>query len=141
MLAGPGDGEGARLDDVPDRDRDDEIPPELAFYEPGEVGTLRGPRMRRIARVVVVVAVVALVLPGILIGVSTATRTAELACRVVASTAAPDAVALEARFELGGPEGPGWYCFATEFGGRETLLRFLGFIPEVKVVSTPGVAV
>jgi hypothetical protein len=116
-------------------ERDEEIPPELAGYEPGEVGALRGPRMRRVARVVVVLAVVALVLPGVLIGISTATRTAELACRVVGSTAAPDAVALEARFEWSGHEGPGWYCYATGFGGRETQLRFLGFIPEVRVVS------
>ncbi|MFT4285432.1 MAG: hypothetical protein QM598_11425 [Protaetiibacter sp.] len=119
-------------------ERDDEIPPELAGYEPGEVGALRGPRMRRIARVVVLVAVVALVLPGVLIGVSTASRTAELACRVVGSTAAPGAVALEARWEWSGHEGPGWYCYATEFGGREVQLRFLGFIPEVRVAS-PGV--
>ena len=116
---------------------DDDLPPELAGYEPGEVGALRGPRMRRVGRVVVVVAVIALVLPGVLIGVSTATRTAELACRVVGSTDAPGAVALEARFELSGHEGPGWYCYATEFGGREIQLRFLGFIPEVRVV-TPG---
>lgn len=114
-------------------ERDDDIPPELAGYEPGEVGALRGPRMQRIARVVVVVAVIALVLPGVLIGMSTAARTAELACRVVGSTAAPDAVALEARWDWSGAEGPGWYCYATEFGGREVQLRFLGFIPEVRV--------
>ncbi|MFT4285101.1 MAG: hypothetical protein QM598_09750, partial [Protaetiibacter sp.] len=76
---------------------DNEIPPELAGYQPGEVGALRGPRMQRVVRVVVVLAVVALVLPGVLIGVSTAARTAVLACRVVGSTAAPDAAALEAR--------------------------------------------
>ncbi len=117
---------------------DDEIPRELADYEPGEARTPPGERMQRIQRVVVVVAIVALVLPGV--GISTASRTAELACRIVGSTAAPDA-AYEARFELTGAEGPGWYCYATAFGGREVQLRFLGFIPEVKVVSTPGVNV
>lgn len=116
---------------------DDEIPPELAGYQPGEGGALRGPRAQRMTRVVVLVVVVALVLPGVLIGVSTAARTAELACRVVASTAAPDAVSLAARFDWSGAEGPGWYCYATEFGGREIQLRFLGFIPEVRVKS-PG---
>jgi hypothetical protein len=113
---------------------DDDIPRELADYQPGELRPPRGERMQRMRRVVVVVAIVALVLPGVLIGVSTASRTAELACRIVGSTEAPDAVALEARFELSGPEGPGWYCYAAEFGGREVQLRFLGFIPEVRVV-------
>ncbi len=120
---------------------DDEIPRELADYEPGEVRRRPGERMQRLRSVVVVVAIVALVLPGVLIGISTASRTAELACRVVGSTAAPDAVALEARFELSGAEGPGWYCYAIAFGGREVQLRFLGFIPEVKVVQSPGVPV
>ena len=122
-------------------EREDETPPELAGYESGEVGTLRGPRMQRIARVVVVLAIVGLVLPGVLISVGTATRTAELACQVVGSTEAPGA-ALEARFEWSGGEGPGWYCYATDFGGHELQLRFLGFIPEVRVVpSSPGVDV
>ncbi|QEO09530.1 hypothetical protein [Protaetiibacter larvae] len=114
-------------------ERDDEIPPELAFSEPGEVSALRGPRMQRVARVVVVLTLAALILPGVLIGVTTAARTAELACRVVASTEAPDASATVARFELSGGEGPGWYCSVSDFGGRETQLRFLGFIPEVRV--------
>ena len=122
-------------------EREDETPPELAGYESGEVGTLRGPRMQRIARVVVVLAIVGLVLPGVLISVGTATRTAELACQVVGSTEAPGA-ALEARFEWSGGEGPGWYCYATDFGGHELQLRFLGFIPEVRVVpGSPGVDV
>jgi len=114
---------------------DDELPPELAGYEPGEARVRRGPRAQRMGQLVVVVAIVALVLPGALIGLSTALRTAELACRVVGSTEAPDAVALEARFELSGHEGPGWYCYATEFGGREIQLRFLGFIPNVRVAG------
>lgn len=122
---------------------DDETPPELAGYEPGDGGTLRGRRMQSIARFVVVLAVIGLVLPGVLITMNTATRTAELACRIVGSASAPDAMALEARFDLSGPEGPGWYCYATEFGGREVQLRFLGFIPEVRVVpgTPPGVDV
>lgn len=123
-------------------EREDETPPELAGYEPGEVGALRGPRMRRIARFVVVLAVVGLVLPGVLIGIGTATRTAELACEVVGSSEAADAAMLEARFELTGGDGPGWYCYATDFGGHELQLRFLGFIPEVRVVpGAPGVDV
>ncbi|WP_187264935.1 hypothetical protein [Homoserinibacter sp. GY 40078] len=117
---------------------DDEIPPELAGYEPGEGGALRGRRMRQMARLVVVLAVAGLVLPGVLIGIGTAARTADLACTVVGASRAPDAVALEARFELSGGDGPGWYCWATEFGGREIQLQFLGFIPEVRVVESPG---
>lgn len=113
---------------------DDDFPRELAGYEPGETRRRPGERMQHMRRAVVVVAIVALVLPGVLIGVSTASRTAELACTIVGSTEAPDAAALEARFELGGHEGPGWYCYATAYGGREVQLRFLGFIPEVKVV-------
>jgi len=122
--------------------RDDEPPPELAFYEPGEVGTLRGPRMRRVAQVVVVVALIALVLPAVLTGVGFASRTAALACEVVASTDAADTASADARFEWSGAEGPGWYCYVTDFGGHELQLRFLGFIPEVRVVpGSPGVDV
>ena len=118
-------------------ERDDETPPELAGYEPGEGGTLRGPRMRRMARVVVLLAVAALVLPGVLIGVSTATRTAEVACRIVTASEAPGA-APEARWEWVGAEGPGWYCYARAFGGHEVQLRFLGFIPELRLGGGGG---
>ncbi|QNO36916.1 hypothetical protein H4J02_10625 [Protaetiibacter sp. SSC-01] len=122
-------------------ERDDGIPPELAGYEPGDGGTLRGPRMRRIARIVVLLAVVSLVLPGVLIGVSTAARTAEVACDIVVAGAAPGATP-EARWEWTGAEGPGWYCYASTFGGREVQLRFLGFIPEVRYRGDPpGVGV
>lgn len=116
---------------------DDEIPRELADYEPGEARRRPAERTQRLMRVVVVIAIIALVLPGVLISITTASRTADLACRIVASTAAPEAVP-EARFDLAGPEGPGWYCYATDFGGRELQLRFLGFIPEVRVVSGGG---
>lgn len=119
---------------------DDEIPRELADYEPGEARRRPGERAQRLMRVVVVIAIVALVLPGVLISISTASRTAEVACRIVTGAAAPEAVP-EARFDLVGPEGPGWYCYATEFGGREVQLRFLGFIPEVRVVSGGGTRV
>ena len=116
--------------------------PELDGYVPGEVGALRGRRMQQVMRVVVVLAIIALVVPGVLVGLSTATRTAELACAVVASTAATNPSYAEARFEWVGAEGPGWYCYATAFNGAETQLRFLGFIPEVRVVpGTPGVDV
>lgn len=118
-------------------ERDDGIPPELAGYEPGEGGTLRGPRMRRVARVVVLLAIVALVLPGVLISVSTATRTAEVACRIVTASEAPGAVP-QARWEWAGYEGPGWYCYASDFGGREVQLRFLGFIPELRIAPGGG---
>lgn len=116
---------------------DDEIPRELADYEPGEARRRPGRRTQQLLRLVVIVAIVALVLPGVLIGISTASRTAELACRIVVSTSAPEAVP-EARFDLTGPEGPGWYCYARDFGGREVQLRFLGFIPEVRVVPGGG---
>ncbi|AYF98387.1 hypothetical protein [Protaetiibacter intestinalis] len=118
--------------------QEDDTPPELAGYQPGEVGALRGPRMRRIARVVVVLAVAGLVLPGILIGIGTATRTAALGCEVTTARLAPDAESFEARFDLDGARGPGWYCYATDFGGHETQLSFLGFIPEVRVVPAGG---
>ena len=79
--------------------------------------------------------------PGVLIGVSTAARTAEVACGIVVAGAAPGATP-EARWEWTGAEGPGWYCYASAFGGREVQLRFLGFIPEVRYRGDPpGVGV
>ena len=61
------------------------------------------------AAVVIVIAVVALVLPGVIETTPTST---------------PDA-----RLQLWGGNGPGWYCYARTFDGSEVMLRSLGMIP------------
>lgn len=107
----------------------DEIPRELAEYEPGDARPSRSARRLRVMRIVVTLAVAGLILPTVLVTVSTQIATADRACRIVVATLAPDSTGAVARFELSGAAGPGWYCYAERYGGSELLLRSLGLIP------------
>ncbi|HWM35158.1 MAG TPA: hypothetical protein VNR36_13100 [Pseudolysinimonas sp.] len=107
----------------------DEIPRELAEYEPGDRRPSRSARRLRAMRIVVTIAVAGLILPTLLVTIGTQISTADRACRIVVATLAPDSVGATARFELGGAAGPGWYCYAEQYGGTELLLRSLGLIP------------
>jgi hypothetical protein len=111
---------------------DDEYHRELAEYEPGEGASVSHLRRLRIMRVFVVLGVVGLVLPGIIVTVGVQLRTSDAACRYVVAQKAPDSIAAIARFELFGGDGPGWYCYAQQFGGSEILLRSLGLIPGLR---------
>ena len=114
---------------------DDE--PELAGYEPHE-RPLRGPRLRLIMRITVILGLVALVLPGILVTMGTANRTAIRACAIYAAYYAPEAIASDARFDLVSEPGAGWNCYVRNFDGTEVLLTHLGLIPgAVTVPSGP----
>lgn len=106
----------------------DDDEPELAGYEPHE-RPLRGARFVLVLRVAVVLGLVGLVLPGILITMGTANRTALATCAAYTEYYAPEAVSFSTRFELFGPAGIGWNCYAVEFGGDEILLASLGLIP------------
>jgi len=108
---------------------DEEFHPELAEYVPGRGSSLRHPAVQRVLRVTVIVGVLALVVPGALATVAMQARTADAACRLVVAGSLADAGTAEARFELAGAAGPGWYCYAREFDGTEVLLRGLGIIP------------
>ncbi|MFF1573688.1 hypothetical protein ACFVWR_13120 [Leifsonia sp. NPDC058292] len=103
--------------------------PELAGYEPLE-RPLRGRRMLIATRIVVVVGVVALILPGVLISVSIATTTATNTCAVYVQRYEPDATSSSARFELTGPLGPGWQCYALNTEGDPSFVAPLGLIPS-----------
>jgi hypothetical protein len=102
--------------------------PELSGYEPI-------PRRRRarpmimMMRVVVVLAIIGLVLPGVLVTLQTASRTAERGCAILIAQDAPGSVSQSVRFELLSPIGPGWNCYSTAFGGHETLVKAFGLIP------------
>jgi hypothetical protein len=102
--------------------------PELEGDDSDE-GPVRRPTRLRFLRIVVIIGVAALVLPSIISTVGVQARTANAACAIVVAALAPGAVSLSARFELFGGSGPGWYCYATDFTGVETLMRPLGFIP------------
>ena len=107
--------------------------PELDGYEPDDQRPLRSRHLQTMLRVVVSVGIIALILPGILITAGTASATATRTCQAYTDYYAPSAVDSNARFELFGPEGPSWYCYIEEFGGREQLLRGLGIIPGTPV--------
>ena len=120
---------------------DDEYHRELAEYEPGEGASVSHLRRMRIMRVFVFLGVIGLVLPGIIVTIGMQLRTSDAACRYVVAQKAPDSVAANARFQLFGGDGPGWYCYAEQFGGSEILLRSLGLIPGLRFDLSTGVPV
>jgi len=89
---------------------------------------LRSARVRKAMRVVVIVGLAALVLPSILATASIAGGTASSTCRVLVEREIRDADA-SARFDLFGPAGPAWYCYASRYQGDELLIASLGLIP------------
>lgn len=107
--------------------RDDD-PPELRGYEPTGTRPLRSPTVMRVMRVTIVLGVVGLIVPGLYATVALQARTAAVLCEraVSAGTFGVDPVT---RFEIAGPAGPSWYCYALGFDGREVLVRALGLIP------------
>jgi hypothetical protein len=117
---------------------DDEFEPELAGYEPHGDRPLRSPHLVTAMRVIVVVGLIGLVLPGILIGLSTANNTAQRSCEIYTTYLAPEAVTFSARFELFSASGMGWNCYAVGFDGTETLLATMGLIPGgARLPATP----
>lgn len=106
----------------------DEDPPELRGYVPRGDRPLRHPMTMRIMRVAILLGIAGLIVPGVYATIGLQTRTAAAVCaRILAS----DAVAADpvSRFEIAGPAGPSWYCYARTFDGREVLVRALGLIP------------
>ena len=106
---------------------DEEYHPELADYVPGE-SSIRRPLTLKIIRVVIVIAVVALILPGVIYTLTVQVETAGAACAIVVASATPDSTP-DARLQLWGGNGPGWYCYSRAFDGSEVMLRALGMIP------------
>ncbi len=109
---------------------DDE--PELAGYVPREEGSVRHPLTLTVMRVVIVIGVIALVLPGMIYTIGVQMQTADAACRIVVKSGDRQAVGAIARFQAWGGNGPGWYCYAKDFDGSETMLRALGIIPGLQ---------
>jgi len=103
--------------------------PELAGYQPHSERPLRRPHVVTVMRVIVVLALVGLLLPGILLTMATADRTATSSCSIYVQYYAPEATGFSARFELFSASGAGWNCYAISFGGGETLVASLGLIP------------
>jgi hypothetical protein len=121
-----------------DHDEYDEEP-ELAGYEPHGDRPLRSPHLATVMRVVVIVGLAGLILPGILVAVGTANRTAQLTCAAYTQYLAPEATSFSTRFELFSPAGIGWNCYAVAFDGDEILVRSLGLIPGgVRLPQAPA---
>lgn len=115
-------------------DQDDE--PELTGYQPHDDKPLRHRHVVTLYRVVVVLGLIALIVPGILVTATTANRTADLSCSAYTRYYVPQAVGYSVRFEIFGPAGVGWNCYATEFGGDELLVTSLGIIPGRPVLPS-----
>lgn len=106
----------------------DDDEPELAGYERSE-RPLRPAYLQTVMRVVVVVGLIGLILPGIVVTLGTANRTAVSTCAAYTAFYAPQAVGFQARFELFAAAGLGWNCYAQTFGGGEIMVKSLGLIP------------
>lgn len=106
----------------------DDDPPELRGYEPGEGKPLRHPLTVRVMRVAIVLGIVGLVVPSLYatIGLQSRTAAAECARLLDVGTYAAQPVA---RFDLLGPAGPSWYCYARDLAGNERVVAALGLIP------------
>ncbi|MBF0671688.1 MAG: hypothetical protein IR160_03785 [Salinibacterium sp.] len=115
----------------------DDEHPELAGYEPHEQRPLRSGRRMLLLRLVVLLAVLGLVLPGIITTVSLGANNAERACSYRGAIMMPGAARYEARWELFGPGGIGWECYATDRNGDSLHVDSMGLIP---VAPGPGVA-
>lgn len=107
---------------------DDEYHRELAEYVPNEGRSIRHPLTITVMRVIIVIALIALVVPGVAYTISLQVETAGAACAIVVSATTPDSTP-DARLQLWGGNGPGWYCYSRSFDGTEVMLRALGMIP------------
>ncbi|MEV1130448.1 hypothetical protein [Agromyces sp. NPDC049794] len=103
-------------------------PPELDG-EPHDDGPVYGERRRRALRIAVLVALGALVLPVLLSVYGVAHSAAQRACAVSVRAYDTDAAGARVAFDLFGPAGPGWACFAVGANGSETLVAELGLLP------------
>ena len=112
--------------------------PELAGYEPHDSARpLRSRRMLLVMRLAVVLGLVALVVPGILTSLQIASVTATNACAVATAHYYPLAEGSTARFDLTGPGGLGWQCYAIDVHERETWVIPLGLIPRAPGFGPP----
>lgn len=108
---------------------DQEEEPELAGYIPHDDRPLHGKRRMYIFRAIVILGVASLILPGLVTTVSVASSTAARSCAIWVHYAAPDATSSAARFELFGPSGIGWECYAIGAFGGDRHIVSLGLIP------------
>lgn len=106
----------------------DEDPPELRGYVPNGDRPLRHPATMRVMRVVIVLGIIGLLVPSVAATVATHARTASAVCGQALKAGTTDADPV-VRFEVAGPAGPSWYCYAREFGNHELLVGSLGLIP------------
>lgn len=113
--------------------------PELSGYEPNDnYRPLRGKHFTSILRVVVVLGLIALVVPSVLTTMRVASDTASSACASAVIRYYPSAIDFDARFEVAGPGGFGWQCYAIDLNERETYVLPLGIIPSAPRQVAPG---
>lgn len=111
--------------------------PELSGYEPYEEKPMRSARKAWALRLVVLLAVLALVLPGVFTTVSVGTSNAWQACTYRSAVVDPSLQAAP-RFELFGPGGLGWECYAVDRFGDEHHIDSMGLIPVApRIVPAP----
>jgi hypothetical protein len=113
--------------------------PELAGYEP--IGEPRARSRRTVValRVVVIVGILALVLPETFTIVTVGAANAQRACHTWVKYAVPDAESASARFELFGPKGVGYECYAIGAFGGDRHVASLGLIPGPAMIPAHGV--
>ncbi|QEO15407.1 hypothetical protein FLP10_13950 [Agromyces intestinalis] len=115
----------------------DDWHPELAAADDDE-WPARGDRRRRMLRGVVFVALAAMVLPIVLSLYGVAYNAAARSCVAVARAFDAGSTGAHVAFDLFGPGGPGWLCYA-ESPHDSRLVANLGVIPgPPRFIDGPG---
>ncbi len=86
-------------------------------------------RRKNALRAVVIIAVGAMLLPLVASLFTVNISTADAACAQAVAYAVPDAASSSARFEVFGPGGIGWECYAVGGFSGDQFVVSLGLIP------------
>lgn len=103
--------------------------PELDEYEPHGDRSLWSKRRQRIIQVGALVGIALLVLPLVISQQSLADRSAQRWCAIWVAYELSEPATPLARFQVFGPSGLGWECYATTTVGGDRYLGPLGIIP------------
>ncbi len=108
--------------------------PELEGHVPHNERPLRRRSTVWLIRLGVLLAIGGFVLPGIVTIVGGNNNNAQRACAQAVGQSGIQATHAEARFELFGPGGVGWECYAINLRGIDSFVASLGLIPVAPAV-------
>ena len=103
--------------------------PELEGYEPFEPKPLRSRAFRRAVQAAALLGIALLVVPMVASQARISHISAQNWCGAWVNYEVSEPSVALAQFELFGPGGIGWQCYATKVIGGDRYIGYLGFIP------------